>query len=256
MIYSGLHIIDAHLHLDLKEQVPLSSLLAKMDEEDIEKCVLILNMPAESKAFLKEFQLYNQNKDRFIVLSGINVHDESSVNEFEQLIDLGCTPGIKIHPRLFELTMDDIPWYIDFGEKYLRLPIMIDSLFYGEMIEHHIGVEYGVHLARHFKERKIIMAHSGSLDFLKCMMATRYLNNVYYDYSFIQSFFKNTSLRLDMVDFLRRTSFRIMYGSDFPSFKFSDCKNDFCSLIKEAGLNEKQTRDVLHNNALEVYGDR
>ncbi len=249
-------IIDAHLHLDLKEQNPLTSLLAKMDEEDIEKCVLILNMPAERKTFLKDIQVYNQNKGRFIILSGINVHDESSINEFEQLMNLDCTPGIKIHPRLFELTLDDIPWYIDFCEKYPGLPIMIDSLFYGEMIEHHIGVEYGVHLARHFKDRKIIMAHSGSLDFLKCMMATRYLNNVYYDYSFIQSFFKNTSLRLDMVEFLRRTSFRIMYGSDYPSFKLAECKNDFAALITEAGLSEKQTRDVLYNNALEVYGDR
>jgi len=248
-------IIDAHLHLDLKAPAPLESLLNKLDEEDIAKCVLILNIQEEREAFFKELELYKQNKDRFIILSGIDTHDETSVLDFEKLINEDCNPGIKIHPRLFKLTLEDIPWYIAFCEQYPSVPIMIDTLYYGEMIEHHIGVEFGVGMARHFKERKIIMAHSGSLDFLKCMMSTRYLNNVYYDYSFIQSFFKNTSLRLDMVDFLRRTSFRIMYGSDFPSFKLSDCKNDFCDLIKEAGLNEKQTRDVLFNNALEVYGD-
>ncbi len=253
MLLNAMHIIDAHLHLDLKERDPLCSLLAKMDEESIDKGVLILNMPDERRAFLDNFRLYSHNKERFVILAGINSHDESSVKEFIQLIDLGCSPGIKIHPRLFNLTLDDISWYIDFCEQFPKMPIMIDSLFYGEMIEHHIGVEYGVFLARHFKDRNIIMAHSGSLDFLKCMMATRYLDNVYYDYSFIQSFFKNTSLRMDMVDFLKRTSFRIMYGSDFPSFKLSECRNDFLCLIKEASLNEKQIRDVFYNNALEVY---
>lgn len=246
-------IIDAHLHLDLKVSSPLELLLHKLDEEGIEKCVLILNMPEERSAFFNELDLYKQNKARFIILSGINFHDETSVLDYKRLINEDCNPGIKIHPRLFQLSLEDVPWYISFCEQYPSLPIMIDSLYYGEMIEHHVGVEFGVAMARHFHDRYIIMAHSGSLDFLKCMMATRYMNNVYYDYSFIQSFFKNTSLRMDMVDFLRRTSFRIMYGSDYPSFKLNDCKNDFYNLIKEAGLNEKQTRDVLYYNALEVY---
>ena len=246
-------IIDAHLHLDLKETLPLQALLQKMDEGNIEKSVIILNLPEERDAFFKEIEVYNQNKVRFFILSGINAHDKSSLNDYEKLINHGCNPGIKIHPRLFDLSLQHLPWYIDFCEKYPRMPIMIDTLYYGEQIERHIGTEFGVYIARHFKDRKIIMAHSGSLDFLKCMMATRYMNHVYYDYSFIQSFFKNTSLRIDMIDFLRRTSFRIMYGSDFPSFKLPDSMNDFENLINEAGLNENQINDVLYNNALEVY---
>ena len=247
-------IIDAHLHLDLKETSPLSSLLYKMDDTGVDKGVVILNMPEERAAFIKEYCLFEQNRERFWVLSGLNVHDAQSVTDFEKLVSLGCKPGIKIHPRLYELSLNDIPWYIDICEHFKGVPIMIDSLFYGEMIEHHIGVEFGVHLARRFRDRYIIMAHSGSLDFLKCMMATRYMDNVYYDYSFIQSFFKNTSLRLDMIDFLKRTSFRIMYGSDFPSFKLEECENDFRALINEAELNEKQIRNVFYNNAIEVYG--
>lgn len=246
-------IIDAHLHLDLKDSNPLSTLLHKMDETGVDKSVLILNMPEERAAFLKEFNLFEGNRRRFRLLSGINVHDEQTVTDFEKLVSLGCEPGIKIHPRLFELSLNDIPWYFQICERFPDAPIMIDSLFYGEKIEHHIGVEFGVYLARHFSKRYIIMAHSGSIDFLKCMMATRYMDNVYYDYSFIQSFFKNTSLRQDMIDFLKRTSFRIMYGSDYPSFKLEDCIVDFESLIHEAELNEKQIQNVFYNNAVEVY---
>ena len=248
-------IIDAHLHLNIKDSTPLQSLLQEMKKERIEKGVLILNIPEERDAFFQDFSFYEQNKERLFILIGINVHDDSSCKDFEKLSNLGCKVGIKIHPHLFKLDLSDIQWYIDYLKHAPNVPVMIDTLYYGAEIEHHIGVEFGVKLARHFSDRKFIMAHSGSLDFLKCMMATRYLDYVYYDYSFIQSFFKNTSLRIDMVDFLKRTSFRIMYGSDYPSFKMADCKNDFEALIKEAGLSEKQERDVLYNNALEVYGN-
>ena len=98
------------------------------------------------------------------------------------------------------------------------------------------------------------MAHSGSVELLKCMMATRYLPNVYYDYSFVQSFFQHTSLRIDMVDFLRRTANRIMFGSDYPSFQYDNVLNNIQSLVNEAGLDEEQTGMVMGLNAERVYG--
>ena len=98
------------------------------------------------------------------------------------------------------------------------------------------------------------MAHSGSIQFLKCMMATRYLPNVYYDYSFIQSFFQHTSLRLDMVDFLKRTPNRIMFGSDYPSFPIDSCLDNFMSLFEESGLDREKLGGLLSGNAEIVYG--
>ena len=86
------------------------------------------------------------------------------------------------------------------------------------------------------------------------MMATRYLSNVYYDYSFIQTFFQNTSLRLDMVDFLRRTANRIMFGSDFPSFQIDNALSNMKSLANEAGLSDEQIGTVMGLNAERIYG--
>ena len=98
------------------------------------------------------------------------------------------------------------------------------------------------------------MAHSGSVEFLKCMMATRYLPNVYYDYSFIQTFFQHTSLRIDMVDFLHRTADRIMFGSDYPSFQLDSVVNSMTFLANEAGLTNEQKQMIFGLNAERVFG--
>jgi len=85
------------------------------------------------------------------------------------------------------------------------------------------------------------------------MMLTRYLPNVFYDYSFIQTFFQHTSLRLDMVNFLQRTANRIMFGTDYPSFTIESAKENMESLMDEAGLSEEQKAMVFWVNAERVY---
>lgn len=165
---------------------------------------------------------------------------------------MGFEPKVKIHPRLFKIKNEDIEFVVEAMEPY-NTQIIIDSLYYGSEIDYHNGIETGVAIALHYPERKVVMAHSGSIEFLKCMMATRYLPNVYYDYSFIQTFFQHTSLRLDMVDFLRRTANRIMFGSDYPSFSLDSAVDNMKSLANEAGLSEEQLGMVMKQNAERIY---
>lgn len=101
--------------------------------------------------------------------------------------------------------------------------------------------------------RNSIVAHSESLDFLKCMMSCRSMPHVLFDYSFIQSFFNQTSLRFDMVNFLKRTSNRIMFGSDRPSFNLKNTIDDMLSIATEAALSDTQLDDVLYGNAVKTY---
>lgn len=246
-------IIDAHIHLNLKEVFPVSDLLKQMDRYGVGKVVLILNLKEEYDAFIGDVNTYKSNQDRFWIASGINIHDKNSFDRFDHLCQIGLAPKIKIHPRLFKIKKEDIDAVVDSIARY-DSQIIIDTLYYGHEIEFHNGIELGVALARRYPERNIVMAHCGSVEFLKCMMATRYLPNVYYDYSFIQTFFQNTSLRLDMVDFLRRTANRIMFGSDFPSFQLDNALSNMKSLAKEAGLSEEQIGMVMGLNAERIYG--
>lgn len=249
-----MRIIDAHSHLNLKSEAPLNDFLAEMDSCNVERSLLILNIAEEREAFIKEYETYLSNNDRFALSCGLDINNSESKNDLDKILDkTGKQVVIKIHPKLFRIEYRDIQKVVESVSEYNNLPIMVDSLYYGEDIEHHIGVELSVALAREYRDRNIIVAHSGSVDFLKCMMACRYMPHVSFDYSFIQSFFSKTSLRLDMVNFLKRTSNRIMFGSDRPSFNMKQTINDMLSIAKEADLTDIQLDDVMYGNALKMY---
>lgn len=57
-----------------------------------------------------------------------------------------------------------------------------------------------------------------------------------------------------MVDFLRRTTNKIMWGSDAPSFEIKRALDDFLSIAEESQISEEQKCDVLYNNAIKIYG--
>lgn len=249
-----MRIIDAHSHLNLKAENPLCDLLSEMDLNHVERALLILNLPEERNAFKHEFELYLANKERIAISYGLDLHKiESKIELDEALNKIGDKIVIKIHPKLFNIVREEVPLVIESLREYKGIPVMVDSLYYGEDIENHIGLDLSVALAREYSDRNIIVAHSGSLDFLKCMMACRYIPHVFFDYSFIQSFFNHTSLRLDMVNFLSRTSNRILFGSDRPSFKLDRTILDFIDIAKESGISESQLDDVMYGNALGLY---
>lgn len=245
-------INDAHIHLNPSEETAVSSLLHQMDTYSIEKALLILNVQEEYDAFIKDIASFKSSSNRFWIASGINIHDKCSFVRFEELRQMGIDPKVKIHPHLFKIRREDIEDVVKAIESY-DTQIIVDSLYYGAEIEYHNGVEVGLAIARRYPNRKVVMAHSGSIEFLKCMMLTRYLPNVYYDYSFIQTFFQHTSLRLDMVNFLSRTANRIMFGSDYPSFSLESAMDNMKSLTEEAGLNKEQIEMVFAQNANKVY---
>lgn len=253
LISEKMKIIDAHIHLKPSDKAPVSSLLRQLDTYGIEKAMLILNVEEEYDALIKDIVSFKASCDRFWIAVGINIHDENSFARFDELRQLGIEPKVKIHPHLFKIRREEIGDVVKSVEPY-DTQIIVDSLYYGEEIEYHNGVEVGLAIARQYPNRKVVMAHSGSVEFLKCMMLTRYLPNVYYDYSFIQTFFQNTSLRLDMVNFLSRTANRIMFGSDYPSFSIESALDNMKSLVEEAGLKDKQIEMVFAQNASKVYG--
>lgn len=245
-------IIDAHIHLKPTEEAAVTSLLRQLDTHGIEKAMLILNVKEEYDAFIKDIDSFYANRDRLWIAAGLNIHDDYSFKRFEELRQKGIEPKVKIHPHLFQIKKEEIGDVVKLLEPY-NTEIIIDSLFYGAELEYHNGVETGLAIARQYPERKVIIAHSGSVEFLKCMMLTRYLPNVFYDYSFIQTFFQHTSLRLDMVNFLTRTANRIMFGTDYPSFAIENALENMNSLMEDAGLTEEQRLMVLAQNAEKVY---
>lgn len=89
---------------------------------------------------------------------------------------------------------------------------------------------------------------------LKTFLLTRPLKNIYYDYSLTCNYLEGTSVHQDLINGLRNTNDRIMFGTDFPDFRFEEAIRATRKLCFEAGLNKEQEENVFYYNALGIYG--
>lgn len=71
------------------------------------------------------------------------------------------------------------------------------------------------------------------------MLLTRPLKNIYYDLSLTQLYFKGASLDLDIDYFVKWTSDRVLFGSDYPDFSISDSWLSFRQHYRNIGMMDK-----------------
>lgn len=251
-------VIDAHLHVDTTMDNPVSYLIAKMNDAGINYGVLIVNTKEESRCIQKEKAIV-QASDRLKLIAGLNINEEDPLYILNSLSDCITLCGIKLHPLLYRYTKNDFEKVyeaiLNIKNQKQIANIVIDTLFNDEYVENHIGIELGIYLARRFQEKKIVLAHAGSTRLLECCAFTRKIPNIYYDLSFSATYFNHTSIRWDMINYIKYTNDRMMYGSDFPSFGFEESERALREICDEANLNEIQRMNVFYNTAKRVYGN-
>ena len=248
-------LIDAHLHLNTNSPTPLSELLAQMKRSSIERGVLIVNTEAERDLLMNEKELLD-TADHIKLIAGLNIHWKDPYAIINSLSSFRHLCGIKLHPLLYgyeRLDFDAICSAIQAsGSKALK-NIVIDTLFNDEHVENHVGIELGICVSRAFPEKNVILAHCGSTRLLECCAFTRRIPYIFYDLSFVAAYFNHTSLRLDMMNYLKHTSNRMMFGSDYPSFEIKRAVRSLREICEEACLNEADMNDVFCATALKVY---
>lgn len=249
-------IIDAHLHIDVRLENPVRQLLSEIDNEKINNGVLIVNTDEECRCILKEKELLISNS-RIKLVAGLNIHSDNPYNILNSLSDFNSLCGIKLHPILYSYTKVDFEQILDSisrieDNKQIKV-IVIDTLFNNEHIENHVGIELGIIVAKKNPNRRIILAHTGSTRLLECCAFTRKIPNIFYDLSFVSTYFNHTSVRIDMINYLKYTSDRMMFGSDYPSFNIAGAKQALIEICEEAMLGEKQIDNVFSKTASKVY---
>ncbi len=249
-------IIDAHLHVPKTKENAISVLLRDMDRASVEKSVLIVNTEDELDTIKRNWTVFLTNRDRFHVVSGVNIRLSDPLGIHRFFADHGVDSEVKLHPKMYGYTMEDFRAITQTLSSLRFRVITIDSLCFGEQLENHIGMELAIGLAQFFPDKRIVIAHSGFIKLLECQMYTRNLQNVCYDLSFTASYINHTSVRLDMVNFLKYTSGRIMFGSDYPDFDFERAVGSLDDLCSEAMLTDDAWNQVFRKNALKVYWDR
>ena len=88
---------------------------------------------------------------------------------------------------------------------------------------------------------------------LECQMLTRWIPNIAYDLSLSSSYLIGTSIRFDMVNLIRYTSNRIMFGSDYPSISFMSAIQNFKTLCEESEVDQLQIASMFYDNANSLY---
>lgn len=245
---------DTHVHFDRKLEHPYAGLKKKLIDNNIERCVLILNSIQEEDLFWYESR--ESCKDGIIarVAAILDINDKRTGDFFDKAKYLDMNVVIKLHPRLTNITCDDFEQVFHFVKSMENKEIIIDDFIYGPDMKNHVGTELAIYLAKRLPDRKIILAHAGGCEILKTFLITKPLQNIYYDYSLTCNYLEHTSIYQDMVNGLVYQSERIMFGTDYPDFDFSDSVRAMTKLCEEAGLTKEQMEGVFFENANRIYG--
>lgn len=245
---------DSHVHFNHHEKSPYQDLKDKLSKSNISKCLLILNTERDEEIFWYNFERIKDDGVISSVAAYLDVKNDDSLQFFEKCGSIGIKACIKLHPRISRITVNEFDSIIKKIHKIDLETIIVDNFIYGPQLENHIGTELAVTLAEEFSEKKIVLAHAGGCDMLRTMLITRPLSNIYYDYSLTCNYLENTSVRMDMVNGLRFYKKRIMFGTDYPDFQFSESCRAMEALCKEAGLSEEETTEIFWGNACKIYG--
>lgn len=216
------NIIDFHVHLDVAVEEPISSLLEEMAENNVSKATLILNLPQEIQAFLRDYSDFRENKDRFYLAVMIDPSTTDWTDCCNKLKEENIPFFFKLHPRLSKITKGDFSFYFSLMQQWTYQGIIVDHFPYGSNLEYHVGTELSIYLAKQLPDKKIIIAHSGGIKLLEVMAFTRELKNIYYDISFTSNYYHNCSIGLDLIHFLKHTQDRILFGSDCPAIPMEE----------------------------------
>ncbi|MDY5730038.1 MAG: amidohydrolase family protein [Eubacteriales bacterium] len=244
-------IIDAHLHFPNDKQLP--TLIAQLNQNNIEKCVLILNTKDDQDIFLSQFAYFLEHKHRFGIALGFHYKEKYHLECAKMLEQNNIPYAIKLHSRLMQYIKQDIPAILQMIHTNKAQNIIVDGFAYGHHLEYLIGLELLIALANEFPCKNIIYAHSGGIDILKTMLLTRTLSNVRYDLSLTVPYLFRTSVYADILQFIKYNHSKIMFGSDSPDFTIEFALEKFAKVFDALQLNKETKKAILYQNALSIY---
>lgn len=249
-------IYDAHVHFDLKREEPYQVLKKKLQDNSIEKCLLILNSIEEEQLFLRYRNEISDDGIVSAIAAILDINKSETKYFLERMGYERVNTIIKIHPRLTGVKKSDFPQiYESICSTGINV-ILIDDFIYGPDVECHVGTELGIYLAQKRSDFRIVLAHAGGCGMLRTLLLTRPLKNIYYDYSLTTNYLSTTSVHQDLVNGLMFTSDRIMFGTDYPDFEFQDSLDVTRRLCSEAKIGSEQIEKIFYQNALNVYGGK
>lgn len=243
-------IYDCHLHIPMKKSNPIGALLNEINDSNVGGFVLILNSTEEENMYFEHLPLFDGYNHKVALI--LDVRSESCLNNFKVLEEKGIEYIVKIHPRISKITTDDFKIVREKLKSLSYHAIIIDGWIFGYQIENHVGTELAVYLARELPDKKVVIAHSGGYKIIETMLLTRPVENMYYDLSLTQLYFRGSSIEWDIDYFVKWMNKKIIFGSDYPDFDICEAWKAFRHHYHNVGLDDKIEKTAVL--AQEVYG--
>lgn len=181
--------------------------------------------------------------------------DLDQIDYVRQEVENGLVNAIVIHARDQKLNCDDYAFLLKSLALFPdQLPVLIDSFYYGEDINHQPSLEMIIEFAKKYPKKKFVIEHSGGYEVLRYFFHLRPLNNIYYDLSFSLQYLYDSSCFLDIKKLIKYTDkTKIMYGSDYfwasPSLQLEILQSIFCDL--DICIDDQKL--ILYHNASNVF---
>ncbi|MDX8549483.1 amidohydrolase family protein [Methanospirillum sp. J.3.6.1-F.2.7.3] len=211
-------IIDAHTHVyENGSHGGVEQLITQMKEAEIEKSIVIALPNVCSNIWL--LSQCEQNIGTLYGMVFPNFSLETWEKDLINLFSHKCCVGMKIHPRIQNIELDDqrVERAFEIAEQY-GMPVEVDIFPWGERLNSPSLKPFALHpITQKFPNIKIIIAHCGAPHILETMLLAKSNKNIYIDLSFFLKYFEGFSFIQDLEPLCKKIGYeRFVYGSDFP----------------------------------------
>lgn len=262
-------MIDFHQHLEdpalpgqelkqIKDSDQLCDLLLehekRMKQLGCEKVNLIFNQPhylfeSSVEKALKKYRTESERRIFFTFM--VDHHNTSSLDRLQYLhTQCDLLLGVKFHSILQNITEDQFPLVLRIAETAVqcRMFIMVDGSYGAKSIYEVDHLKLADYLCQHIRT-PVVLAHSGCLKIKEAMLVAleRPNANLYFDTSFILSFWKGSSVEQDFAFAIRKLGVgKFFFGSDYP---YCDLKEEMTAQGHFFNQNQIPQEAVFHKSA-------
>lgn len=255
------HLEDPHNHgkeissIESSEQFGLLLLNHEKRMRDLgfEKVNIIFNKPEFlfNKAFEEGLVQYIQKgQDGIFFTLMVDYQNSDSLLRLKELRERNLNiSGVKFHPILQRIGRNHFEKVLEVAKiaSGENMFVMVDGSYGALSIYQYGSIGLADFLCRHIKT-PVILAHSGTVKIKEAFLIGLETpnQNLYFDSSFILSFWKGSSLELDFIFALRKLGMeRFCFGSDCPYYEVWEEYKQQTDFLSKNGFSEDQKKDFL-----------
>ena len=250
-------MIDFHTHLTesgvwhfKQVRADISTLCADLDSARAESAILLPIAGMDREAWALETAA--RSGGRLVTFLPVDPLIETPSQRLCRINALRA-PGLKLHPRLQQLTLDDprvLSFFRDLGQSYAGV-LLVDCFLSDSDPERRIQeVEVFVEQVRGMR---IVLAHCGGFRFQRIVPLVNEYQHVFVDTSMTLHVFRRhgkADLTRALASLLTELpSTRILFGSDFPECRVPDAVKLTEDVLAAGGFSDMSLRNVFHENA-------